>query len=118
MLVSPIKSTTFKSMTEAGCSGPASQCVVAESKQAETPSNFVASADVKNKKRTNPLSVTGWTAVGGFVVAAVSGIMHNPKIHKISALVGTIAAAAHVGLVYGHRHNHRHNHKQGTDIKA
>ena len=116
MLVSPIKSTTFKSIVETRRSEPVSQEQPTGTVIPAEKTEVVNSKDASLAKRgVNPLAVTGWTAVAGFGVAALSGITHSYKLHKVSAIVGGCAAAAHVGLVYGHRHD-RHNHKK--DIQA
>ena len=112
MLVSPVKSPTFRSVVETKRSEPVAQVEADSDSQNVDKINFKANPE--HKKKPNLLAISGWTAVGGFAAAALSGIMHYPKIHKVTALVGTVAAAAHVGMVYGHRHNHPHK----TDVKA
>lgn len=114
MFVSPVKSTTFKSIVETRRAEPINQQVIQDESaaKAETP---VDTAEITpQKRRVNPLAVTGWTAAGGFGVAAISGITRNPKIHKASAIIGACAAAAHIGLVYGHHHSH----KQAKNVQA
>lgn len=116
MQVSPIKSTTFGSVVATRRSEPVSQELTTGTEIPVQNIEVVNSNSGSDMKRgVNPLAVTGWTAVGGFGVAALGGIARFGKLHKIAALVGVCAAAAHVGLVYGHRHNH---HKPLKDIQA
>ena len=59
--------------------------------------------------RINPFTTTAWTAAGAIGVSMVSGMMHKQVIHKISALVGVIAAAAHIGMAIAHHHHMKNN---------
>lgn len=63
-----------------------------------------------NRYRMVPL--TGYLAMGGGVVAGVSGFRHNRVVHRVAAAVALVAAMAHILLLktmhgIGHN-NHKH----------
>ena len=63
-----------------------------------------------NSYRMVPL--TGYLAMGGGVIAGVSGFRHNRVVHKVAAAVALVAAMAHILLLktmhgIGHN-NHKH----------
>ncbi len=63
-----------------------------------------------NRYRMVPL--TGYLAMGGGVIAGVSGFRHNRVVHKVAAAVALVAAMAHILLLktmhgIGHN-NHKH----------
>ena len=56
--------------------------------------------------------LTGYLAMGGGVIAGVSGFRHNRVVHKVAAAVALVAAMAHILLLktmhgIGHN-NHKH----------
>ncbi|MCR5265777.1 MAG: hypothetical protein K6E29_04195 [Cyanobacteria bacterium RUI128] len=63
----------------------------------------------KKPVKFHPFPVTAWTAPGGLGVAMVSGMMHKPLLHKISAVIGVVAAATHIGMATAHHHHHKKN---------
>jgi hypothetical protein len=90
MKVSAINTTNFKSITEV--------------KRAEA-EDFPNQPIIHHEhKKINPVSVTGWTGVAAMCTAVVSGMMHKPVLHKISAFIGVGAIAGHIGLVSASHH--------------
>lgn len=61
----------------------------------------------KKTMHFHPLPTTGWIAAGAFGVTMISGMMHKPLIHKLSAVVGVAATAAHIGIATSHHHNRK-----------
>ena len=53
------------------------------------------------------VGATGWIAAGAFGVTMISGMMHKPLIHKLSAVIGVAATAAHIGIATSHHHNRK-----------
>ena len=90
MKVSAINATNFKSITEV--------------KRAEA-EDFPNQPEIQHKhKPINPVSATGWIGAVSAVTAIVSGMMHKPVLHKISAFIGVGAIAGHIGLVSASHH--------------
>lgn len=63
-------------------------------------------------KDVNIVSTSGWTTLGAMVLAVVSGVKHQHKLHLASAITAVAAAAVHIGSVTQHHHAHHH------DVKA
>lgn len=62
--------------------------------------------------RYRMVPLTGYLAMGGGVIAGISGFRHNRVVHKIAAAVALVAAMAHILLLktmhgIGHN-NHKH----------
>lgn len=72
----------------------------------------ITSNDSKNqnkKKHFNPVSTTGYLALGFFGTSMITGINKNIKLHKASCYLATASAAAHVASLSIHRHNRPQN---------
>ena len=63
--------------------------------------SFHGVSDSKRKpiNRYSMIPITGYAAIGGGIVAGVSGFRHNRIVHKVAAAVALVAALAHVLLL-------------------
>jgi len=58
---------------------------------------------------TNWTAATGWATIAGLAATGATGMMHNPKLHTITASIPIMAGIAHIACVSFHHQQHHKN---------